>query len=346
MNKPRSIKQNPSDDALPNFRNLGVVLRILLLGNALMAFYAFSHARNWGNILMMVIEVTPMFTPVILACLSILWVFQPKLSQMSYPQGVRFINAMTVSVMLGIYLLGGDLYHPHGTDDNFFDALRFLLLTLAGCNALLLYFRWRTQSLALALHEARLQVLRARIRPHFLFNTLNTVLAIVRSQPKQAETALEDMSDLFRVAMADMPDLVPLAQEIDLTKQYLELEELRLAERLQVRWQLEALPDDVLIPPFLLQPLLENAVYHGVEPNMAGGIIDIVMRQKGKTFLLKVENTCPPPAARPHNGNRMALKNIRERLDLLFDVEAHYDVVHNPDFYRVTITLPYPMLRQ
>lgn len=346
MNKPRSIKQNPSAEALPNFRNLGVVLRILLLGNLMMVLYAFAQARNWNKILNAVIETAPLFTPVFLTILVALWLLQPRLSRLSFRQGVRWLNGLVVTVMVAIYLLGGDLFHPHGTDDNAFDMLRFVLLSLVTCNTLLLYFRVRARVLAVALHEARMQVLRARIRPHFLFNTLNTVLAIVRSQPKLAETALEDLADLFRVAMAEMPDLVPLAGEIVLSEQYLALEAMRLGQRLQVEWQREILPDDVLIPPFMLQPLLENAVYHGVEPDVAGGRIQIALAVKGKRFTLRVENSCPPQQPDARRGNRMALKNIRERLALLFDVEADYRVVHRDDFYRVTITLPYPMMQE
>jgi two-component system sensor histidine kinase AlgZ len=266
---------------------------------------------------------------------------QPKLSPLSYQQGVFAVNGLVVLWMLAIYFMGGELYHPLGSTSNAFDALRYLVLSLAVCNLLLFYFRLRAQVLSRALHDAQLQVLRARIRPHFLFNTLNTVLAIVRSQPKQAETALEDMADLFRMAMSDSEDLVPLSQEIELARQYLALEQLRLSDRLHVNWHIDLLPDDTLIPPLLLQPLLENAVYHGVEPLIAGGTIDIVMRHKGKEFQIKVENTSTPQQAFPHAGNKMALQNIRERLSLLFDVEAHYEVEKGQDFYRVTITLPF-----
>jgi two-component system sensor histidine kinase AlgZ len=233
---------------------------------------------------------------------------------------------------------------------------------------LLLYFRLRAKVLSRAMNDARLQVLRARIRPHFLFNTINAVLGIVRAQPKQAETALEDMADLFRMAMADAQDLVPLGREIQLSKQYLALEQLRMGDRLRVDWQIQDVPDDVLIPPLLLQPLLENAVYHGIEPLPQGGSIHIVLRRSGDEIHLRVENPCPVRAdapkspqgflhsegagnspctyvleklSQPHHGNRVALRNIRERLGLLFDVEARYQVESGKDFYRVEIIFPY-----
>lgn len=341
MNKPRSIKQNALSDALPNFRNLGVALRILVLGNLLTAFYALILAHDWGELLPMLVQISPLFTPVLLSSLLFLWIIQPRLAQLSYRHGVLSVNAMVILLMLGIYFLGGELYRPQGNTISAFDVLRYVMLSLVVSNLLLGYFRLRVRTLSRALHDARLQVLRARIRPHFLFNTLNTVLAIVRNQPKQAETALEDMADLFRMAMTETTDLVPLTQEIALTKQYLALEQLRLSDRLHVNWHIEALPEQAQIPPLLLQPLLENAVYHGIEPLIAGGTIDIFMHQKGKEFQIKVENTCTPQLPFPHAGNKMALQNIRERLALLFDVEAQYEVEQGKDFYRVTISLPY-----
>ncbi|MFY9262010.1 MAG: histidine kinase [Gallionella sp.] len=341
MNKSSSIKQNALSDSLPNFRNLGIVLKVMLLSNVLIGFYALALASSWDNYPVILLQIFPLFTPILLFSLLLLWVMQPQLSQLNYRYGVLTVNGLVLSFMLVIYFLGGDLYHPLGNDDNLFDVIRYSLLSVMMCNVVLIYFRLRNQVLSRALHDARLQVLRARIRPHFLFNTLNMVLAIVRSQPKQAETALENMADLFRSAMSETADLVPLAAEITLSKQYLALEQLRLCDRLQVNWLNEGVPDTTLIPPLLLQPLLENAVYHGIEPLLAGGTIDITLRDQGGTFQLQVNNTCSPQQHFPRSGNKMALQNIRERLILLFDVEAQYEVERGKDFYRVTITLPY-----
>ncbi|MDD2775293.1 MAG: histidine kinase [Gallionella sp.] len=328
-------------DALPNFRNLGIVLKIILLSNVLVGFYALALANSWSNLPIILLQIFPLFTPILLFSLLLLWVIQPQLSQLSFRYGVLTVNGLVLLFTLVTYFLGGDLYHPLGKDDNLFDVIRYSLLSAMVCNVVLIYFRLRNQVLSRALHDARLQALRARIRPHFLFNTLNMVLAIIRSQPKQAETALEDMADLFRSAMSETADLVPLSAEITLSKQYLALEQLRLCERLQVNWVNDGVPDTTLIPPLLLQPLLENAVYHGIEPLVSGGTISITLHNQGETFQLQVNNTCSPQQHFPHSGNKMALRNIRERLILLFDVEAQYEVERGKDFYRVTITLPY-----
>ena len=341
MSNLRSINQNASPDALPNFRNLGVALRILLISNVLALLLALLLASAWADVPQRMLQIAALLTPILLTSLLLLWLVQPWLRRLDYWQGVLAVNTLVAVTLLAIYSLGGELYNPSRENENSFDLVRYALFSVTVCGILLLYFRLRTQTLSRALDDARLQVLRARIRPHFLFNTINAVLGIVRSQPKQAETALEDMADLFRMAMSEEHDLVPVGQDIQLSKQYMALEKLRMGERLRVDWQIKGVPDDALIPPLLLQPLLENAVYHGIEPLQQGGCISIVLRRSGDELHLKVENPCPLRDSAPHRGNRVALRNIRERLDLLFDVEARYQFESGKDYYRVEISLPY-----
>lgn len=175
---------------------------------------------------------------------------------------------------------------------------------------------------------------------YFLFNCINAVLSLIRSQPKRAETALEDMADLFRVLMADNRDLVPLAQEIALCRQYLALEKLRLEERLIIEWKVDDMPPDALIPPLLLQPLIENAVYHGIEPLATGGKITIQIYTKRNEVHLVLSNPYSIKNTK-HIGNQMALKNIKERLTLHFDLEASLKSSLSNGEYQVHITLPH-----
>ncbi len=341
MNKARSIKQNPLADVLPNFRNLGVTLRILLVGNGLALIQALIRADTWGDLPVRVMEISALLAPVLLACLLLLWALQPWLQRLPYRQGVLAVCVLVITVTLTIRDLGGELYRPIGQGEGSYSAVRYSLLAIAVCAILLMYFRWRSQVLSLAMHDARLQVLRARIRPHFLFNTINAVLSVVRAQPRQAETALEDMADLFRMAMTEELDLVPIRDEVRFCQQYIALEQLRLGERLHIVWQEQDLPRDALIPPLLLQPLLENAVYHGIESLTQGGVITVKVEALGKLLKIRVENPCAKRQLESHSGHHMALRNIRERLALLFDVEASYKVEKGDDFYRVEILFPY-----
>jgi len=212
----------------------------------------------------------------------------------------------------------------------------------AGLTALLLaYLRLHRTAFSPALAEARLQALQARIRPHFLFNSLNAVLALIRRDPRRAEHALEDLAELFRALMSDGRSLVRLADEIALLERYAAIEQLRLGERLRLSWELDDAPVDALLPPLLLQPLLENAVYHGVEPGT--GVADVRVRigRRGDRVVASIENPHIEREAAARGGNRMALENIRERLMLYFDAEARLESRIQGGRYRVEIEIPY-----
>jgi two-component system sensor histidine kinase AlgZ len=201
------------------------------------------------------------------------------------------------------------------------------------------YFDLRGRALSPALAEARLQALQARIRPHFLFNSINAVLSLMRQDPRRAEQVLEDLAELFRVLMADNRQLTQVSHEIELAKQYLGIEQLRLGDRLQVEWDTAEAPHNALIPPLVLQPLLENAVYHGIEPRTEPGTIFIRIYRDRDQLRVLLRNPYRQ-AGDHHAGNRMALANIRERLALHFDAEASIKTDATEDAYQVQIAIP------
>jgi len=166
------------------------------------------------------------------------------------------------------------------------------------------------------------------------------VLSLIRQDPRRAEAALEDMAELFRVIMADNRELAPLVREVELCRQYLGLEQLRLGGRLQVEWHVDNMPGDAMVPPLVLQPLLENAVYHGIEPSVEPGVIHINLYAAREQVHAVLRN----PYLRQgnhHAGNKMALANIRERLALHFDAEASLTAKPGNDAYEVHIVMPY-----
>jgi two-component system, LytTR family, sensor histidine kinase AlgZ len=205
---------------------------------------------------------------------------------------------------------------------------------------LLTYFALRARLQSPALAEARLMALTARIRPHFLFNSLNAVLGVIRSDPRRAEEALEELADLFRVLMRENRELVPLSEELSLVRKYLALERLRLGDRLQVKWDIESCPPDALIPPLMLQPLLENAVYHGIEPAEQPAEITVRFAHRGDQLLIELSNPYVLGAS-DHIGNQMALANIRERLMLFYDLEASLETRAGDGRYVVRMLMPY-----
>ncbi len=339
MPRSRSINQNNITETLPNFRNLGVMLRIVLLVNLLVLGGLLSHTHSWQDAGARILQASAYLEPVLLTSLLVLYGLSVQLSRLNYVQGVAAVLAIVAVITWAIGVLGGELFATVIGSETFV-LWRQIAVSVVLAALLLMYFRVRARLLLPAFPGARLQALQARIRPHFLFNSINAVLGIVRSDPKRAESALEDMSDLFRMAMADVRELVPLKREVTLSQQYLALEQLRLGERLKVTWETQGMPEDAIVPPFVLQPLLENAVYHGIEPMHEGGEIVIKLYRKGSEMHLDVYNPFQPNSHR-HGGNKMALENIRERLALQFDLEASYTVDAGKDYYRVHILLPY-----
>lgn len=339
MPKARSINQNIIADSLPDFRSLGATLRIVILVNIVVLLVSVTQSLSLADILLRFIDISALLQPVLLTSLLMLYMLNRWLAKFAYWRGFATVVGLVMAITIAIAYLGAVLYMPLQVSAAFY-LLRNALLSGALAAFLLMYFRMRAMSLVPALQEARLQALQARIRPHFLFNSINAVLSIVRSDPKRAETALEDMADLFRMAMGNSQELVPLRREIALTRQYLALEQLRLGERLQVNWQMDDLAERAMIPPLILQPLLENAVYHGIEPLPEGGLIEIRLLKEGNELQLDVKNPCRGIYG-SHNGNKMALENIRERLALRFDVEAKYTAERGSDYYQVHIQLPY-----
>ncbi len=329
-----SIKQNFTTDALPDFRNLGVVARILLGVNALAFAAVLAAVPGWGAALDRFLLVVARLEPALAVTLAVLYALSPVLARLPYWQGGVAVVTLSLVVSGTVHVASA----PAGEDVA--GLARVLALAAIAALLLLAYLRLLTRAYSPALAEARLQALQSRIRPHFLFNSLNAVLSLIRRDPRRAERALEDLADLFRVLMQDNRSFVPLGDEISLLERYASLEQLRLGDRLKVVWELQGAPRDALMPPMILQPLLENAIYHGVEPNAGEGRVVVRIERRGARVFARVDN--PYIEEHAHRaGNRMALENIRERLQLFFDVEARIDVRVADGRYVVEMAMPY-----
>jgi two-component system, LytTR family, sensor histidine kinase AlgZ len=203
--------------------------------------------------------------------------------------------------------------------------------------------QWRQQVRAQA--KAEVDALQARIRPHFLFNSMNTIASLVRSDPGKAERAVEDLSDLFRAALGAGERDSTLAEEVELVERFLAIEELRLGNRLQVLWQrAEPLPWDLKLPRLVLQPLVENAIIHGIAKLADGGVIDIGLRAEGKTLHVTVGNPCPPAdvivSDARDQGNGHAQQSIEHRLRYRFGPAASMVTRRDDGYYACELRLP------
>ena len=315
--------------------HVGVVLRAVLFVHAVVAVGMLFNAANARDWLTLVATGSSAALPGVLLWLLVACGLNRPLGAM--PLAAQWAAAVGLGAIGGVvgsapaWLLSGDVL----------SAPPWLALALTGAGMAAVMFQWlrmRSQAMLPADTTARLAELQSRIRPHFLFNTLNTALTLVRLDPARAEGVLEDLAELFRVAITDSGESVTLAEEVELAKRYIAIEQIRFGKRLQVTWELDPEAGAARVPPLLLQPLVENAVRHGVEPADAGGVIRVRTRVKLGRALVSIVNSVPSTPSRPGNG--MALRNVRERLRLMHDVAAQFETRRDGDVFRVQIVVP------
>jgi len=188
--------------------------------------------------------------------------------------------------------------------------------------------------------QARVSALQALIRPHFLFNSMNTIAALTRSDPQQAEEAIEDLSDLMRANLGGARDRTSLKQELEIAAIYQRIEKLRLGDRLRVRWDVAELPMRALIPSFTIQPLLENAIYHGIELLPDGGEVLVTGKREDGYLSIRMSNPVAPDAKRKKVGNNMAMSNIRQRFELAYGNRASVEVDSQQNSYSILLRFP------
>ena len=313
--------------------HVGVVLRAVLFVQSVLVVAAMFLASDPADWLLRFSLLTGGVLPATVAWLVATCALKRMLSKLTPP--LQWACGLLLGVLAGLYGCGllsfmGLVQQPPWWASGAAGALLSAML-LAG-------LFWRAKAQTPAATTARLAELQSRIRPHFLFNTLNSAIALVRAEPLKAEAVLEDLSELFRSALADPAESVTLAQEIALAQSYLAIEKIRFGERLQVVWELDAQALNARLPPLLLQPLVENAVKHGVEPSAKGAQLKISTQRRGGVVVVKVSNTTP--AGTGERGHGLALANVRERLLLLHDVQARFHTAHKDGVFQARLEIP------
>jgi len=339
--KARRVSDGAKAPILPDCCNLGIALRIVVAFNVAGLLLALGLGAADGEPLARLLEVAALLEPALLLSMALVCAVRRRVNGLKIQQ--QWAIGLALPVVVSVFACGvvGHSILPAAPAGSF--AL-WLLVRAAAALALawltIEFFRLRALSFSPSLSEARLQALQARIRPHFLFNSLNTVLGLMRGNPRLAEHTLENLSDLFRVFMKDTRELVPLDDEIIVCQQYLAIEQLRLGERLTTRLELDEMPGDALLPSLLLQPLVENAVHHGIEPRTEPGEIMIRITKPAERVRVEIVNpTSEQQPTRP--GNQMALSNVRERLMLLYDMEAELKTTEEGGQYTLVLEIPY-----
>jgi two-component system, LytTR family, sensor histidine kinase AlgZ len=275
---------------------------------------------------------------VLLSNMLLCWCRRP-FSRLSLPLATTASLAIVTLVTLVTSLVVMEFFaHLVNIQDGHWWIVRNLLVAIVLAGIVLRYFYLQQQlrlQEQLELH-ARLESLQTRIRPHFLFNTLNSIASLIVSRPETAEKAVEDLAELFRSSLKESRDPTTVEDEIRLTRLYLGIEELRLGSRLQVHWDVEDRTLGASMPTLVLQPLVENAVYHGISRMPNGGKIDIRIAREGDALVVSVDN--PVPEARTASkGNKMALANVTQRLRAIYGPGATLAVFPGADHFRVEL---------
>ncbi len=324
---------SPANALVLDACHVGVVLRSVVLVQLVMMVAAMFGAASPWHWLEQVALLTGAALPGTVVWLLVMCVVKRWLRLLSIP--LQQFVAVLMGAVCGVYgcallafadLLGSAPWWASAASGALLAALQTATQVL----------RSRAQTPAATV--ARLRELQARIRPHFLFNTLNSAIALVRAEPEKAERLLEDLSDLFRQALKESGDAVSLAEEIALAQRYLAIEKIRFGDRIRVEWALDPRADDARLPPLLLQPLVENAVRHGVEPCTQGADVKISTQCRGSTVVIKVSNTVPVDHS--VGGCGLALDNVRERLSLLHDIQATFQCGLKNGLFQVRIEIP------
>ena len=317
--------------------NAGVVLRAVLFVQVVVATAALYGADSIWEWFSSAALLTGACLPGTLVWLIAACSLKHQLQKLSM-RG-QYLAGVLLGALAGLYACGMLFFIGIAKAPWLASAVTGGLLAALLVTALVLRARGNTP----AQTQARLTELQSRIRPHFLFNTLNSAIALVRAEPAKAEALLEDLSDLFRYALAEPHLTTTLGQEIELAQRYLSIEQVRFGERLQMQWQLDASVHGALLPPLLLQPLVENAIRHGVEPSPRGGKLQVRTEKRGDQVLIQIINTLPPaPSGHQSAGHGIALDNVKARLSLLHDLQGSFSAGERDGLYVVRLSVPLP----
>lgn len=342
-------EQEQNSGYLPNFCDVKFIL-VLVLVSELLAIVLTLNAAQLDSNIWDHLAITSMFILwVALSSAALLCALRPYLNRFSNLATSIISYLLILLLTLSFSLITSyvtefyelTIYYSKDWSNQFI--LKNLAIAAIIAGVILRYFfvqhQWK-QNLALQ-SRAKFEALQARIRPHFLFNSMNTIASLIHDSPDKAETTIENLSDLFRASLRENSEH-KLSDEIELTRSYLAIEQLRLGGRLQTKWDIEDIGVDPKIPSLCLQPLVENAIYHGIEPLHGGGVIQIHIYKHNKRIVITVIN--PVADSGPtfhHKGNQMAQENIRERLQLAFVNTTVFEIQKEPTLYKVTIEIPF-----
>jgi two-component system sensor histidine kinase AlgZ len=328
---------------VPDLCAANSVLIIFILAELLVVVYVVGDS-DLPKVAWETLAITSLFVQwIVLLCAGLLCALRHMLSQLSLALGVIVCFLIILLVTLGSGVFARELFADsiHITLDNWWLVRNQLVAAVLGGIALrYFYMQQQLREREQAELNARLESLRARIRPHFLFNTLNSIASLIKSRPGDAEQAVEDLSELFRASLVEESRQTTVEDELHLCRIYMRIEQLRLGDRLRVDWQVDESLADCAMPMLLLQPLMENAVYHGVASLPDGGTISVQVSEKNHRVRIRVVNPVAVASEIAGGGHQMALDNIQQRLAALYGDAAMFVVKPGASEHQVELSFP------
>ena len=342
---------------LPDLCTVQSLLFIVLAGALLSIVFTLANSQlrhfNWYNFSLIAFFILW----VILLNVAVLCQLRPVITRQSLLKGSLISYGLIVTVTLlvslmaqwlEVFLLGQE----NGVDYWLVTNQVLIAAILAGVSLRYLYLQEQLHIQQQSELASRIQALQSRIRPHFLFNSMNIIASLIETEPKLAERVVEDLSVLFRATLSDANQLVPVKSELDLAKNYLHIEGLRLGDRLKIDWQLDELEPNWVIPHLSIQPLVENAIYHGIQPLAQGGTITVSIKRRDGKIAVQIRNPVPEDALVATNkdserkGNSLALENLQRRLAAYYGDEASFSAGKQANEFAVEFICPPNAIRQ
>lgn len=326
---------------IPDFGDAWNILKILLVSFFISVIYSFSQVSRASEFYSYFWENIQVFAPYVVIQL-ILLIFNSRIIKKISPNyAILYLIFLN---FVAVFLVHSFINQSFvSMFDNWDKAIAKFSLSYGILFFFLIYFDWREKNLHPSQLQAQLSFLQAKMRPHFLFNTLNSILSLIKKDPETAKKMLLNLSELLRASLREENTFMhSLGQEIVLCKKYLEIEKMRLGNRLEVLWEVQESLDNSLIPKLSLQPLIENSVLHGIQNLENGGIIEISIRKNLLNRLfIEIRNTQSLEIeGLKEEGNKISMKNLIERLNICFDGDVSFKTQDNGDSFYISLELP------
>ena len=345
-----AMNQQQARSFLPDFCSVRMLFVVVLLGELLAIILTLTPSAQAHDRTADLALYSLFIQWIVLSCTAALCLCRNYLNHLSDYWAASLSYLLTLLIALVITELAWWIFHVRPALTGALAGHGTFLFQCMGISAIvsalsLRYFyiqhQWRKNIESEA--EARVQALQSRIRPHFFFNCMNTIASLTRKDPVLAEEATEDLADLFRVSLQEAKRMSTVAEEISLCKRYLRIESHRFGDRLETVWETDELPENVQLPPLTLQPILENAIYHGIERLPEGGVIHIRGQVAPNQITITIDNPLPPSETVDHHqGNKMAQDNIRQRLSAFYGDKADLITESDNQRYITKVIVPYP----